>query len=80
MCCTGNEVEEEGSVEGDITSVFGFTSSTPAPLETNVHVTEHLKYREKLVSVLQEAMKVVVRPVHECEREWFLLSTGTVVK
>lgn len=74
------EMDVEGNGEKEGTAVYGFTSFLIMPFESEVRATPETVARERRMRVLQEAMKVVLRPLRECGMGESVVKTRQMVE
>lgn len=59
--------------------MYGFTSSQKVPSENGVRDNADSVRRERRMTILQEAMKVVAEPLQKCELKEFIVTARLLV-
>lgn len=80
VCCSYEQLEEEGCEKDKALYMYILTSSMMMPLKSDVHVTEEPMGRELRMRVLHRVMKIIVGPLKESDLKGFVVKTRELVK
>lgn len=80
VCCADKELEGEGSGQEEQMFVYEFSSSKMAALESGERVTAESVGRERRISVLHEAIKVVLEPLQYFVLKQFVVKSRELSK
>lgn len=80
VCCSDEHLEGGGSREDEEMSVYIFTSSTTAPMKSDVRVTADSLAKEKRMGALHESTKILLGPLQGCELKGTFVKTRELVE